>query len=113
MNFIVSLLAGFVSSGVLKALVTRVLVLLGISAVTYTGISAAFSYIEGQINSNIGSMSANLVTMLMLLKIPNAMDVVMSAYVGALTLRGLTAVGAVTKYGVSSAAGSVFSPGTF
>jgi hypothetical protein len=112
-SFVVSLISGFVSSGTIKALLTRLGVLLGVTAITYTGISLSMTTIEGSINSALGSSSANLLTMLTILKVPAALNVILSSYVGALTLKGLSAAGAVTKYGTSAGAGTVFSPGTF
>jgi hypothetical protein len=111
--FIVSLIAGLVSTGTIVALLRRAAIALGVSALTYTGVSVAFSSMEGYINAQFAGMSANVVTMLIILHIPNALDVVFSAYIGAITLKGLTAAGAITKYGTSTAAGTVFSPGTF
>lgn len=113
MSFLVSLLAGLVSNQVIKALLIRAAVLLGISAVTYTGLSLTFGFVVSHVQSNLGAVGAGTLTILTLCKIPQAFNVVLSAYAGGLGLRGLTAAGAITKVGISSAAGSVFSPGTF
>jgi hypothetical protein len=113
MPFVVSLLSGFVTSTVVKALLTRALVALGISALTYTGVSVAMASLVSSINTNIGGLAPSTVSILMLCDVPQAFNVVLSAYAGALALKGLTAAGAITKYGVSTSAGSVFSPGSF
>jgi hypothetical protein len=116
-TFLVSLISGFVTSTVVKALLTRAVVALGLSAVTFTGVLVTYNSIVASVNSNIGGVSGSVgSTVLILLNmahIPQAFNVILSAYVGALALRGLTAAGAVTKVGISSAPGAIFSPGTF
>jgi hypothetical protein len=111
--FLLSLLSGLVSSTVIKALVTRAVVALGFAAVTYTGISLTFNAIVANINSNASSLPAGVWAIVSIAHIPQAFNVVLSAFMGALVLRGLGAAGAVTKVGISSAPGAVFSPGTF
>jgi Protein of unknown function (DUF2523) len=111
--FLISLISGFVTSTVIRALLMRALVALGISAVTYTGLTIAMAAIVSHVNANLGAGAAGTLTILTMCKVPQALNVVMSAYAGGLILRGLTAVGGITKMGISSAAGTVFSPGTF
>lgn len=113
MPFLYSLIAGFVTSTVIRAILVRALVALGISAVTYTGLSLTFAAIVSHVSSNLNAGLVSTVTVLNLMHIPQAFNVILSAYAGGLTLRGLTSLGAVTKVGISSAPGSVFSPGTF
>ena len=113
MPFLLSLLGGFVSSVVIKAMLVRAVVALGLAAVTYTGISIGFASLVTHVNSNLGGVSASTFAFLSLCHVPQALSVVLSSYLAALTLKGLTSAGAVTKVGISPVAGTVFSPGTF
>lgn len=110
--FLTSLLAGLVSQTVITAFLKRAAVALGLSAVTYFGIHAAFNSIISAVQSNYGGVPASALVVLNMMHIPQFFSVVLSSYAGALTLRGLTNLGAVTKVGVSTP-GEVFSPGTF
>jgi hypothetical protein len=110
--FVVSLIAGFVSKEVLTAMAQRLVAIVGLSAVTYVGFHTAVSSIEAHLESSYGSLSSDVVELLGMLKVPNALSVVLSAYTSALVLKGLTAAGAITKVGVSTP-GKAFSPGTF
>jgi Protein of unknown function (DUF2523) len=113
MPFVYSLLGGLVTSTVVKAILVRVLVALGISAVTYGGVYLAGGAMVSAINSNFASLPPQFLAILTIMHIPQFLNVIFSAYAGSLALKGLTAAGAVTKYGVSSGPGTVFSPGTF
>jgi hypothetical protein len=113
MPFLLSLLGGFVSSVVIRAMLVRAVVALGLAAVTYTGISIGFSSLVTHVNAGMGGVAVSTLAFLSLCHVPQALSVVLSSYLAAMTLRGLTSVGAVTKLGISSAPGTVFSPGTF
>jgi hypothetical protein len=113
MPFLLALLGGFVSRTVITAMLVRAVVALGISAVTYTGITLGLTSLETHIQSSMSGLPANVLGFLTMCAVPRAFSVVLSAYTAALTLKGLTAAGAVTKVGISSAPGTVFSPGTF
>ena len=113
MPFLLSLLAGFVTTEVVTALVTRAVVALGFAAVTFTGLYFALNAAIAHINANFGQVGQGVSAMLVLSHVPQGLNVVLSSYGGAMILRGLTAAGAVTKVGISSAPGAVFSPGTF
>ena len=113
MPFLISLLSGLVSSTVIKALCMRAAVAFGFAAVTYTGVMVTMNVVVSSMNANLGQAGAGVLAMLNLTHLPQAFNVILSAYAGALALRGLTAAGAVTKVGISSAPGAAFSPGTF
>jgi hypothetical protein len=111
--FLLSLLGGFVSSVVIKAMLVRAVVALGISAVTYTGISIGFSSLVSHVQNNMAGLPSSVLNFLTMCSVPASLSVVLSAYTAAIALKGLTSVGAVTKLGISSAPGTVFSPGSF
>jgi NAD/NADP transhydrogenase beta subunit len=110
MPFLIALLGGAVSSVVIRALLVRAVVALGIGAVTYTGVMIGFNALVSQVQSNMAASAGSTLTFLTLCKVPAAMSVVLSAYTAAMALKGLTALGAITKVGVTGAPGTVFDP---
>jgi len=108
MAIVIEWLSLLVSSTFVKALLQRVFIALGISAVTYTGMSAAVSAIGASITSNWGAVSGFALQFLQLAHVPQAMNVIWSALVGSLALRGLTSAGSISKLVFNKSSGNVF-----
>jgi len=97
MGFVLRWLSLFASSSFLKALLQRAFIALGIGAITYTGMSVGMAAIAAQITSNLGAVSGFALQFLALAHIPQAVNVVWSAFVATLTLKGLTNAGKITR----------------
>jgi hypothetical protein len=89
---------GFLASAAfLKPLLTRILITLGFSLVSYTGISIGTAAVWSHVQSNFGDLPVNVVTILTMMKIPNALNVIISSYVAALSIKGLTSAGSIKR----------------
>jgi hypothetical protein len=75
-------LLGGVLSKVLQSVVGRVLVLLGLSVATYTGVGVAVDQLKQQFVSSYQSMPAVMLDLLGLLKIDQGMLIIFSALAG-------------------------------
>lgn len=90
-----SLLGGLIQlSG---SLVGRVLIALGISYVTYTGISIGLDAIKEAVWNNLAGVPAELVGLLAIAKIDVCINIIFSAVTARLALNGLTSGGKITK----------------
>lgn len=76
-------------------LATRIMVGLGFAAVTYAGVGALWDQAEAAIWSNLGSVTTNVLAILVLARVDDGIAVVLSAGAAKLALRGLTAAGAL------------------
>ncbi len=97
MPAILAFLAALTSTSVLYPLIARVLVGLGVTAVTYAGVSALVGVIETKIGVGLTGLGAAGLAIFHLAKIDAAMSVLMSAYVARLTLSGLTGAGVLRR----------------
>lgn len=97
MPLVVALISGAVSQTVIRALIIRLAVAIGITAVSYTGISVGMTYIVGHIVSSYSGAPASALAFLALCKIPNAINIITSAFASALALKGLSAAGTLTS----------------
>jgi len=86
--FLASLLGGFIN--IAGTLVGRVLIGLGISAVTYTGLSTSLSWLSSSAVTQLLSLPPQVLGVLSLLKVGSAISLIMSATAAKLTLNGLT-----------------------
>lgn len=68
----------------------QVLIALGISVVTYTGVDTALTFAKTQALSAIGSLPAGLPALLSYLKVGVCINIITSAMVARMTLNGLT-----------------------
>lgn len=75
---------------VVGSVVGRALVALGVGAVSYVGVNASISFLKAQALSAISTLPPNIVSMLSLLKVGVALNIVISAILVRLTLNGLT-----------------------
>lgn len=92
--FIAALLGGLIQAA--GTLVGRVLLSLGIGAVTYTGFSVALDAFKAQIFTNFSQTGTVIVGMLYTLRVDQAVNITISAVLIKYTLAGLTS-GTITK----------------
>lgn len=79
-------------------LAVRLLLGLGFAAVTFVGIGAAWEAAQAAIWSNLGGVSANVLTVVQMARIDDAIQVVLSAASARLLYAGLNAAtGGITK----------------
>jgi hypothetical protein len=97
MTWIVSFFTAFASSAFLKPLLTRVLITLGFSVITYASVGVAMSSYYATMVDNYSSLPSDVLTVLAMARIPDAMNVVLSAWVSSLAIRGLTAAGSIKR----------------
>lgn len=82
-----SLLGGLVN--IAGTLVGRVLIALGISVVTYSGMSASLEWLRAGAVASFGGLPANVLGIMALLKVGECVSMVFSAITVRLTLSGL------------------------
>ena len=97
MTWLVSLLGAFASAAFIRPLLTRAVIALGFSLVTYTGVSVGLNAATAFVLNEYSGLPADVTGMLALMRIPDAINVVLSAYAGALGVRGLTAAGQLKR----------------
>ncbi|MGU2531130.1 DUF2523 domain-containing protein, partial [Pseudomonas aeruginosa] len=87
-------------SSIAGPLVAKVLISLGIGAVTYTGISLMISQIKTYAVSMFGSVGADYAAILGLAKVDVALNIVFAAVVARAVISGMDkASGSITKLG--------------
>jgi hypothetical protein len=79
-------------------LIGKVLISLGISAVTYTGFDTGLAFLKSIVTTNLGLLPAALISVLALLKVGTCVSMVTSAYLARFALDGLSATGSITKW---------------
>lgn len=97
MGFVIRWLSLLATSSFLQALLRRAFVALGIASITYTGVDLAVSALASHLTSSWSGVSGFALTFLTLCKIPQALNLIWSAYVAKLSLAGLTASGKLTR----------------
>jgi len=85
--FIAALVGGFVQAA--GTMVGRVMIALGFSYVTYSGLDASFGWIKNQIASEFGGLPAQALAVLSAARVGSAVAVVMSAIAARMVLAGL------------------------
>lgn len=83
-----SLLGGLIN--ITGTIVGRVLVALGISVVSYTGLSASLDFAKAQAVSALQSTGADVVGMLSTMQVGTSISIIFSAMVARMVLQGLT-----------------------
>lgn len=86
-------------------LVIRILYVLGVGFVTYTGVGALLGMIGDLFQSNLGVVPGELLQVIGLLNIDRAFTVIMSAVTIRATMRGLQAAGALPTINWNPAGG--------
>ena len=97
MTWLISLLGALASAAFIRPLLTRAVIALGFSLVTYTGVSVGFNAATAFIANQYGALPSEVIGFFALMKIPDAINVILSAWVGALGVRGLTAAGQLKR----------------
>lgn len=92
--FLSSLLGGLVSAA--GSIVGRILISLGIAYVTYEGVDALLDGIKADAVARLMDLPPDVLTIAGLLQVDTAINILFSATVARLVLKGLTS-GAVTK----------------
>lgn len=85
--FISALLGGLIN--IAGTVAGRVLIGLGISAVTYTGLSASLDWLRDNAVSSLLAMPPQVVGVLSIMKVGSALSMIMSATAVKLTLDGI------------------------
>lgn len=108
MPLIIAALASLFTSTALRGILTRILVALGVSMVTYTGISASASAVVSSMQTNLAALPAAVLSLLALAHVGQAFNVVISAQAAALAIRGISAGAGYAKVRWGGNGGSVF-----
>ena len=74
----------------------RVLVALGIGVATYSGVDSVLSTLKSGIFSHFASFATHTLDVLFLVRIDQGINIVFSAYLSAIAVRGLQ--GSITKF---------------
>lgn len=89
----------YITTGV----VFRALVALGMGYMTYTGITSLLAYIKSEMLAAFGGLPPQIFSLLAYMQVGTAFNIILSACVVRLTLRGMnTATGAITVWLLSS-----------
>jgi len=83
-----SLLGGLIN--VAGSIAGRVLIALGISAVTYTGLTTSLDWLQAQAVANLQGLPVDALNVIGLLQVGNFISLIISAITVRLTLQGLT-----------------------
>jgi len=104
MQFIVPFFVGALGQA-MASLVGRVLLALGVSFVTYTGLSVGLDAAKDAVITNMVGLPAQTVAFLAWMKIDQGLSMIFSATAAALVIRGLTSAGITRMHvrGVASA----------
>lgn len=89
--------AAFASRAFVVAILTRAAVALGVAAITYVGFSALFDQAVAHIQTQLTGLSAAIASVFILMRVDDAISVVLSAFAVRLTLMALTSAGSLTK----------------
>lgn len=109
MPFIAAFITSLLAQGVLKALLTRLAIYLGVGAISYLGTSALLSTVTSQLNTQAGSLSGFALVFLQMSGITSAFNLIWSAIVGRIALSLAGGTGAVKKLAFSGSTGlSIF-----
>lgn len=93
--FLAALLGGLAQGAF--SIVGRVLIGLGFSYLTYSGVDAALGYVRGQILSSFGGLPGQVVSVLGAAKVGTALGIVMAAISMRLLLSGMGPGGVIKK----------------
>lgn len=86
--FLASLLGGLIS--IVGSLVPRVLIALGISVVTYTGLSATLAFVKAEMLNSLSGLPAEMVGLLGYMGVGQFINIITSALLARMVLNGLT-----------------------
>lgn len=86
--FIAFLLGGLIN--IATTVVGRVLIALGLSAISYTGIDTSITWLRDMAVASMNGMNPQVVGLLGVLRVGTCISIISSAYVVRMTLNGLT-----------------------
>ena len=81
---------GGVLINIVGTIVGRVMIALGIGVVTYTGVGASIDFLKAQAISNFNSLPSEVYSILAMLKVGSAINIIVSAIMARLVLDGVT-----------------------
>lgn len=85
--FIAALVGGFIQAA--GTMVGRVMIALGFTYITYSGLDSSFGWIKNQIAAEFGGLPAQALAVLSAARVGSAVAVVMSAIAARMVLNGL------------------------
>lgn len=85
-----------------SALVPRILISLGIGIATFAGVKTLVDQAKALIVTQLGGLSGDVINVLALCKVDVAINILFSALIVRLTLQGMSAAGAITRFKVGS-----------
>jgi hypothetical protein len=86
--FIAALLGGLIN--ICGTIAGRVLIGLGISVITYTGLSASIDFLKDSAVAQLGALPAQVLSIMSIMKVGSSISIIMSATAVKLTLDGVT-----------------------
>lgn len=92
--FLAALLGGLATAA--GSIVGRVLIALGISYVTYSGLSVLFDWIKAEIFSNLMGINSTVLGIIGTLQVDTAVNIIFSAIAARFVVAGISS-GAVTR----------------
>lgn len=99
----IPLLAGAFSLSLIVPLVVKLLLALGISFVTYTGLTIAFDQAETFVLLNLGGLPADMYAILDIAGLPDGLAIIFSALTASVAVK--TTLGAFTKMRMTTPTG--------
>jgi Protein of unknown function (DUF2523) len=94
--WITALLGGLIE--IAPTLIGRIFIALGVSAITYTGIDTSLTFLKTEAVGYLNAFPANLLPLLVTLKVGVCINMVFSAMLARAVLNGLGPGGAITKW---------------
>lgn len=93
--FVAALLGGLIR--IAATLAGRVLLALGFSSITYSGLSVTLDWLKAQALQSIGLLPPDVISLMAYMKVGVAINIVVSAILVRMTLNGLSAGGSISK----------------
>jgi len=97
MNLILGWISALIAPSVLKVLFQRVAAALGMSVVSFVGVSALLNIIENTMTTQFNLIPASAMIILRMAGVDRAMSVMLSAIVTKMSMAGLTNAGAIRR----------------
>lgn len=93
--FVMALLGGLVN--IAATMAGRVLIALGFSSITYTGLTVTLTWLKSQALTNISGLGSDVVSLLSFMKVGEALSIIVSAILVRQVLNGLTTGGSISR----------------
>ena len=95
-----------VFSSILVPMLVRAGIALGVGTVTYLGVKALVDSAKANIQSQFAGFTSDMLDVISVMRVDDAITVIFSAIVARLSIKGLTAAGAISKVKWSLPTGS-------